>query len=559
MKIIYFIFTVIFLAGCYGQPIRSGKLDQNVDKFFCHLDRDKASREICANDAIYTIGLGSEKDKLGKVSLFILEINDQGIIENKEVADRALEIIKKNMEGENKPVVNLFVHGWENNAEPDNKNLVAFENALLALNRSQEANSREEVIGIYVSWRGKTLPSIGHYLTFWNRKSVSEEVGRGDLTNFIFKAEALLKPDNNKQGRFILSGHSFGASALYNAVSHELISRFYRSIEQQKTDPSLPIRGIGDLVILLNPAIEALRFRSLREAIYEEGIENPNIFKNNKSPIFVILSSEYDLPVSKAFPIGRQVNELLSNNHGKMAIYKGINDKNPVQKSIRKAEITSIGFYSPYHTHFILSSGDIYEEILPHLYKEKSKEEQQELEATGERKLNFTTCLSKDIKNEFKKLERLNINWLDEIYNDGNNENFYTVINSKNQNKPIDLFYFKITNNVNLWNEKVQDKNRDIFDNYKEIGYLTWKRNPYWFMQAQENFMKGHGDIWNANVACLLLALRTTDTVSNQYIKENPTLQVVLPDTLSSTNTENSEKAIEIENSTIDDRKDDDL
>lgn len=581
MKVKFFLVAMTaFIVGCTSYPIRKPLESQITEQqTICHIALPKFGepndREDCKEDSVYTVGwkqrVNTDKDKAPKIAkqakIFILEINDQGLIVNKNTANEALAYVRAGMQKEHKPLVNLFVHGWNNNAAPDNHDLMKFERVVVGLNDSQPIRDTE-VIGIYVSWRGKTLPAgLSHAFTFWSRKAVSEEVGRGELTNFIFDMEAILKPhlrESDSNGKFILAGHSFGASALYNAVGHTLIARFYDSLHMQMQSPesNQPIRGVGDIVILLNPAIQALRFRSLREAVYSKASESEDgaeIFKHNKAPIFVVLASEADFPVEKAFPIGRSLGKFMAFDGGEtMPIHTGIHGNVDQNASISEAERHSIGFYEQYYTHFILGNteqqpkGSLFQALMetpkgllnrpkeviedpssilqtPKVLFETPKALLHNLQIKDQDEpLNIAACFSETVQDKLKLKEESEIDWFNRVYQEEklkDTHRFYTEVTMPASQQTTDLFNFKIFNHPAVLDETVVES-WPLIETHQQkviqhVQDLTWQRNPYWFMKANANFMQGHNGIWNNNVMCLLIALMTTETVSNELFEQH--------------------------------------
>ncbi|MCH7389576.1 hypothetical protein [Acinetobacter dispersus] len=470
MRSIYTILIMVFILvninGCVTkQPIRS------------HLDPSATCRKgnniFCDKEQFYNLN--------EKVKIAVLEINDFGIILNKEGAEHILNYIRAAMESDqSKPIVNLYIHGWNHGGTSKDTDLIQFEKANLAMFRTQKGNDnvKREVIGIYVSWRGQTLPTktLNTIATFWGRKAVSEEVGRGELTSFISRLENIVKPEkikeSTKNGTLILVGHSFGASALYNAIQAELVNRFYESLEAQKHDNNQKIQGFGDMVILLNPAIQALRFTPLREAVYRNANENKDIFKNNLHPNLIVLSTDNDFPVRHLFPLGRNLAEL-KNYHGKTPIYVG-NTKNVEQASLRELNTTAIGQYEQYFTHWATIENKI--EIKNGV-------------------LDVKECLGSGAKNPDK------IEWLKTL-----------VDKNKNSENIADNTYtkFLITNNTK--DEEYQLHSKIKWDElHGGKSNVSWKRNPYWFVRVNKDFMDGHNGVWSRNVGCLTLLMLTTD------------------------------------------------
>ena len=110
----------ISMAACTTFPTRNIEPDPSAG---CTQLIGGQDRKLCAKQAIYQI---TAPDNL-KSRMYILEINDQGLIVNPKIAKAALEHLRTSMEKDNKPLVSLFVHGWNNNGQADNGDLINFE------------------------------------------------------------------------------------------------------------------------------------------------------------------------------------------------------------------------------------------------------------------------------------------------------------------------------------------------------------------------------------------------------------------------------------------------
>src|SRR5215469_603836 len=85
------------------------------------------------------------------------------------------------------------------------------------------------------------------------------------------------------------------------AFSRSLAPR--RSMADQNKDRE--IAGYGDLVVLVNPAIEAMRYQSLSELLDRRRTAS---FAPNQNPVFVEVTSTADWATGIAFPFGRLLN-----------------------------------------------------------------------------------------------------------------------------------------------------------------------------------------------------------------------------------------------------------
>lgn len=246
-----------------------------------------------------------------------LEIDDQGYFQDRGQIDRALAILGD--PGKPKYVV-VFVHGWFHNASRDDENVQRFKCALSNI-QGIDDNAGEEVVGIYIGWRGEswTLPGI-RYATFWDRKNTSDEVGRGSLVEFLTRLEREVKPSPNSPNKLMLIGHSFGASVVFNAIGQVLMVRFLLDVEKLASKREAPahsqsrpglVSGYGDLVVLVNPAIEAIRIMPFFSALNEYTAKQADLLSPAQPARLVLLSSEGDWATRITFPAARVFSTLL--------------------------------------------------------------------------------------------------------------------------------------------------------------------------------------------------------------------------------------------------------
>jgi pimeloyl-ACP methyl ester carboxylesterase len=242
-------------------------------------------------------------------SMNFVEIDEQGVLANRDQANAAVEEASKE-EADGSYVI-VFVHGWHHNASSGDGNVRGFYDALSLVSLW---NPKRKIKGVYIGWRGDSVPITGlRYLTFWDRKNTSDEVGRGGLLEFLLRLERGVKsPEHNGRNKLLVVGHSFGASVTFNALAHLYLGRFldgvYARAETQR------FRGYGDLVVLINPAIEAMRYMPFQSAIdyYSRPTSKPKLdFSHETRPVLVVLSSQSDRATRIAFPAARFVSTAL--------------------------------------------------------------------------------------------------------------------------------------------------------------------------------------------------------------------------------------------------------
>lgn len=261
-----------------------------------------------------------------------------------------------------------------------------------------------KVVGIFVGWRGQSLtapvPYLGaalEFLSFWDRKHTAERVATGqvrqlferlkrfqELQNAKARADApgispalaknkchYSENDDNQSiedltcdiykgppVRLLIVGHSFGGLLIYNAIAQSLISSI---TQDQDNDPppdgiyptSCPeinndgsptglINSYGDLVILINPAIEGTFYEPLHQALLSRW--HRHRFCENQRPVLISLTSESDYATKTFFPIGRWINDLTY-------------DKSPaggedvIVREEHEASLNTYGHIRRFHTH----------------------------------------------------------------------------------------------------------------------------------------------------------------------------------------------------------------
>ena len=279
----------------------------------------------CASNEIYrtdyttcTVSSGSQcvkhslqKHNANTDSEFMLgfvEIDDQGQLRDRAQM-RALIDSLYQIAVNDSILINVFVHGWHHNAAPGDPNIESFKNALARLSKIEhdlsltKHTATRKVVGVYVGWRGEsiTIPGL-NYLTFWDRKSTAQEVGHLGVTELLLKLEEIANVKNSLsppiKSRLVVVGHSFGGAVVYSATTQILASRFIDSRAGKGYVDTA--KGFGDLVVLLNPAFEALSYAPS----YDLAQARCSYF-DNQVPRLVILTSEADYATKLAFPAGQ--------------------------------------------------------------------------------------------------------------------------------------------------------------------------------------------------------------------------------------------------------------
>ncbi|MEO6798739.1 MAG: hypothetical protein ABI178_02195 [Rhodanobacter sp.] len=290
----------------------------------------------------------------GGYTLNFVEFDDQGMLfpksEQRSLADSQMEDflsrVRSPASGAETAASDLsptsvivFVHGWKHNAQSGDTNVRWFRAMLarLAIVESKSSCPRR-VIGLYVGWRGDAtpLPDLVKDVTFWTRKKASGRVADGQVRELFSRLRAIQDIRNadwnglvetsrrhptdvtsshnelacSKAMRLTIVGHSFGGLIVYNALSPSLvrdIADLNESIRDAKSPTIDPVLAReGDLIVTINPAVEASAFVPLWRAARAA---NPHSYH---APVFVSITSANDNATGIAFPAARFFNTLLS-------------------------------------------------------------------------------------------------------------------------------------------------------------------------------------------------------------------------------------------------------
>jgi len=295
-----------------------------------------------SNGEIFTIG--------------IIELSDDGHIKDVGQRDEVFRELKRVARGGDTAsasspgaVLVTFVHGWHHKAKVCDENLSCYRRVMQGLvERKDDRANKGPVFGIYVGWRGDSLHKYTA-LSFYNRKAAAQHVGSLGGRDLLLQIGATQKELDREVrtatgGQHFVNavtvGHSFGGALVYSAVEALEVSEY--QTKHGVGYPSCnggpkPVReGIGDLVILVNPAFEAWRYRD-----FAKDLESAGNYSPEQRPILLTVASTADDAVGKAFPAGRLLWILW----------------HPWAWSTAAAQVTGLGHYAPYTTHQLVYDG----------------------------------------------------------------------------------------------------------------------------------------------------------------------------------------------------------
>ena len=256
----------------------------------------------------------------------------------------------------------VYVHGWRHNARADDGDVREFRSFLAEVGQRSAVTAREartataarndgagvdpcddpavagiaaarrgqsaartpparvHTVGLYVGWRGGSLVDVPPWvhLSFWDRKHAAERVAQGSVRELLgrlsrLKASAAPAGARARLNTYVI-GHSFGASVLFRALSQSLIDSFAEDLDTDCTAPAAVSRYL-DMVVLVNPAIEAARLHPVYQAARKQQRRCPApgggpAAAPYQAPVLAVLTSEADWATRWAFPLGSHLGNL---------------------------------------------------------------------------------------------------------------------------------------------------------------------------------------------------------------------------------------------------------
>lgn len=209
-------------------------------------------------------------------------------------------------------VVLVYVHGWHNDAANGTRDVEEFRQLVERVSEMDtqprsERGGAGRVLGIYVGWRGDSIASSGvtapfsYLLTFWDRKEAGHQIGAsGGVYELFTRLSAIRR--QHKDSRLLIHGHSFGGAVVYSTFSQSLVDQILQDDAGAKPAPS----PVADLVLLINPAFEAMKLRPQFE------LARSQEYQPKLPPRLVVLTTEADWATGTTFPIGRALGSLFA-------------------------------------------------------------------------------------------------------------------------------------------------------------------------------------------------------------------------------------------------------
>jgi len=284
----------------------------------------------------------------------IIEIADDGSI-NPAQKKQAIEAVEKATKDGG--MLLIFVHGWHHSARTCDRDLACFRSVLAQLRKAHKKEDVPAVVGLYIGWRGESLDQRGWNMgTLLNRKAVAERIGRTTGKEILVELNEwwLTRPTLT----MITIGHSLGGAFVLQATEGKLtggVSDIERgrsgwySIVRTEEDREIALEQgrkakraeLGDLVVLVNPAIEASQYAPFANDLPDKSLEGLHraqlvakrypydrqaCYCCDQMPILMTVASEADTAVGRFFPVAGWLEALttFSWRHLRSEYWRGI-------------------------------------------------------------------------------------------------------------------------------------------------------------------------------------------------------------------------------------------
>lgn len=341
----------ILLGACAHNEIYRGELNK------CTF----SSSDNCENNAIVHYFPNTHKE----FHLGFIEYDDQGLLRDREQLKKVLDAYSV-ITGTDDVIVIVYVHGWQHNAAPGNSNVESFKQLLTEISHNetvasqQDKRAKRKILGAYIGWRGDSsvLPIL-KYTTYWSRQYTAHQVGELGATETILKLARIVnlraginfsksntsKSHTSPVSKMVIIGHSFGGQVVFTALQHVMTDRVIDTRGDRIFQKNY--RFFANLVVLINPAFEALRVSTLFDML-QDGCRH---YPKDNPPSLVMLTSEADNVTRYIFPyIGRAtvLFESHTNIDRQVCTKEG---ETKITINELEADRTTIGHFKPYQTH----------------------------------------------------------------------------------------------------------------------------------------------------------------------------------------------------------------
>ncbi len=314
-----FLLFAVVLAGCF-EPNRAYWLTKP------------------ARDAAAVLPAETNPEKFYQ-RLAVVEVDEQGDLWSGRQVTRARKMIA---DAPKIPLLIVYVHGWQNNARPSNRDLATFSTYLEKLSKVPNVARYYAVCGVYMGWRGASFPKkimgIDYPLSFgsfWSRLDATNRVAGVPMTRAIAEIVSAARTYHGGRGVSVAIGYSLGGRVLERTFGQALVAQHAYAADQDGA--LLP----ADLTILINSASESLYAREIKLALKDW---------HSPRPAFISITSDTDVVTTYAWPFAATFSHLFG---GFRTYYH--EGQAEAQKSYL---FTTAGHKEPLFTHQVTALGE---------------------------------------------------------------------------------------------------------------------------------------------------------------------------------------------------------
>lgn len=281
-----------------------------------------------------------------RVSLAHVEIDDQGELTSRDQLKRVTDHIR--VSSKEPLLLVVYIHGWNRNSSASKisggGDLIKFRKWLQEVN---EADSGRKTMGVFVSWRGRSLSAFPVGVDYFHRHAAARRMGGVAGTEVLHEIGATARAANSKS-RIVMMGHSMGGAILESSFSEAIASRVAMTHAEGKRvkRSDFPV----DLIVTINSAESAIHARQLVSTFKSRGIH-----EIEGGPLMVSITSQDDIATRLAFPLGnilgRWVLPFNVFNTGVSGMHRERQPSDALQGTQAAAHRTAVGHFQPLFSH----------------------------------------------------------------------------------------------------------------------------------------------------------------------------------------------------------------
>ncbi|YCM46481.1 hypothetical protein V2O64_10670 [Verrucomicrobiaceae bacterium 227] len=281
-----------------------------------------------------------------RVSLAHVEIDDQGELTSREQLKRVTDHIRA--ESDEPLLLVVYIHGWNRNSSSSRieggGDLINFRKWLKEVN---EADPGQKTMGVFVSWRGRSLSTFPVGVDYFHRHAAARRMGGVAGTEVLHEIGATARAANAKS-RIVMMGHSMGGAILESSFSESIASRVAMKHAEGKRVKRRDFPA--DLIVTINSAESAIHARQLISTFKSRKIRDIE-----GGPLIVSITSQDDIVTRLAFPLGnflgRWVLPFNVFNTGVSGMYRERQPADLLQGTQAAAHRTTVGHFQPLFSH----------------------------------------------------------------------------------------------------------------------------------------------------------------------------------------------------------------